>query len=96
MPVWLEKPVRAVFVTPDMHRIHHSVDAREQCRNLGDVFPWWDRLLGTYLARPAAGDEIEVGLEGVDKAHSVDFSFMLAEPFMAQRAPSPEQPTQPG
>ncbi len=90
LPAWIEKPLRAVVVTPDMHRIHHSMDAREQTRNLGDLFPWWDRLLGTYLAHPAAGeDRIEVGLAGVDRARSVDISYMLAEPFLAQPA-SPE------
>ena len=93
LPAWIEKPLCAVVVTPDMHRIHHSMDAQEQCRNLGDLFPWWDRLLGTYLAHPAAGeDRIQVGLAGVDKAHSVDISFMLAEPFLAQPTESTEQP----
>lgn len=95
MPAWIDEAVRTVFVTPDMHRIHHSIDAREQVRNLGDVFPWWDRLLGTYLAHPGAGDDhIAVGLEGVDRARSVDISFMLAEPFLAQPTASSEQSTQ--
>jgi sterol desaturase/sphingolipid hydroxylase (fatty acid hydroxylase superfamily) len=93
LPGWLERSLRAVIVTPDMHRIHHSADAREQCRNLGDVFPWWDRLLGTYLAHAASGDRILVGLEGVDKARSVDLSFMLAEPFLAQPEGPVEQST---
>ncbi len=85
LPRRIETTLRAVIVTPDMHRIHHSIEAREQCRNLGDVFPWWDRLFGTYLAHPAAGDDrIIVGLEGVDPARSVDFSFMLAEPFLPE------------
>jgi sterol desaturase/sphingolipid hydroxylase (fatty acid hydroxylase superfamily) len=86
MPAWVEKPLRAVVVTPDMHRIHHSQDAAEQCRNLGDIFPWWDRLCGTYLARPAAGDRMAVGLPGIEQARSMDFGFMLSEPFLRQPA----------
>jgi sterol desaturase/sphingolipid hydroxylase (fatty acid hydroxylase superfamily) len=82
MPKWLERPLRAVFVTPDMHRIHHSEEAAEQMRNLGDIFPWWDRLFGTYLDRPAAGDDgIVVGLKGFQTPSSVDLAFMLSEPF---------------
>jgi sterol desaturase/sphingolipid hydroxylase (fatty acid hydroxylase superfamily) len=94
MPRRLEKWLRAVVVTPDMHRIHHSADAREQVRNLGEIFPWWDRLLGTYLAHPAAGDDrIVVGLEGVEGARSVDFSFMLSQPFLPQPEASVDQPS---
>ena len=47
-PAWVEKSLLAVFVTPDMHRVHHSEEVSEQTGNLGDVFPWWDRLFGTY------------------------------------------------
>lgn len=82
LPQWLEKPLRAIVVTPGMHRIHHSIDAQEQMRNLGDVFPWWDRLFGTYQASPAAGDDnIDVGLEGCQSASSVSLGFMLSQPF---------------
>jgi sterol desaturase/sphingolipid hydroxylase (fatty acid hydroxylase superfamily) len=93
LPAWLDKPLRTVVITPDMHRIHHSVDAREQCRNLGDIFPWWDRLLGTYLAHPAAGDDrIVVGLAGVERSRSMDLSFMLSEPFLPRPAVALDQP----
>ena len=92
MPRRLEKFLRALVITPDLHRTHHSIDAREQCRNLGEIFPWWDRLLGTYLAHPAAGeDRIVVGLEGVEKARGVDFSFMLSEPFLPQPVAATEE-----
>jgi sterol desaturase/sphingolipid hydroxylase (fatty acid hydroxylase superfamily) len=85
LPHWLETRLRAVWVTPGMHRIHHSQDEREQMRNLGDLFPWWDRLFGTYLARPAAGDaSIVVGMRGFQTARSVDFRFMLAQPFLKE------------
>lgn len=86
MPAWVEKPLRAVVVTPGMHRIHHSQDAAEQCGNLGDIFPWWDRLCGTYRACSATGDRMAVGLAGIEKARSMDFGFMLSEPFLRQPA----------
>src|SRR5437016_5616718 len=41
---WAEKTIGAVFVTPDLHRIHHSMEISEQQSNLGQTFPWWDRL----------------------------------------------------
>lgn len=82
LPCWVDKPLRAVFVTPDMHRIHHSEVVGEQFKNLSDVFPWWDRLFGTYAEAPAAGDEgIVTGLKGFQNATSLGISFMLAQPF---------------
>lgn len=81
LPGWVEKPVRAVFVTPDMHRIHHSEDIAEQSRNFGQTFPWWDRFLGTYLVKPAAGEGMVTGVTGLREAKSVGIGFMLAKPF---------------
>src|SRR5579862_2735654 len=57
LPGWIEGPLRTIFITPDMHRIHHSAEVAEQLANFGDSFPWWDRLLGTYVATPAAGQD---------------------------------------
>ena len=89
LPEWLEKPVRAIFVTPDMHRIHHSEEIREQNRNLGDIFPWWDRLFGTYVSTPAAGQaEMMTGLKGYQNPSSLDFAFMLRLPFLPERRSS--------
>ncbi|MEQ1627268.1 MAG: sterol desaturase family protein, partial [Nitrospira sp.] len=55
MPVSLDRVLRWFIVTPDMHRIHHSVDVRETNSNYGFNVPWWDRLFGTYCAEPALG-----------------------------------------
>lgn len=86
LPEWLEKPVRAVFVTPDMHRIHHSEEVREQNRNLGEVFSWWDRLFGTYLSAPAAGQaQMITGLTGFQTAQSLNFGLMIRQPFLPER-----------
>jgi len=86
LPKWLDAPVRAVLVTPDMHRIHHSEEIVEQSRNFGQSFVWWDRLFGTYLAEPAAGENMTTGIAGVKAVTSLGLGFMLAEPFRRSRA----------
>jgi sterol desaturase/sphingolipid hydroxylase (fatty acid hydroxylase superfamily) len=89
LPAWAEKLVRPVFVTPDMHRIHHSEEVAEQFSNFGDSLPWWDYLFGTYIAVPAAGDEgIVVGLKGYQNDASVGVGFMLAQPFLPEKQQS--------
>jgi len=93
-PEWLEKPARMIFVTPDMHRIHHSEEIGEQNRNLGDVFPWWDRLFGTYVSAPAAGQAgMVTGLKGFQNPGSLSFPFMLRQPFRAERRGGAPQPS---
>jgi sterol desaturase/sphingolipid hydroxylase (fatty acid hydroxylase superfamily) len=57
MPAWLDRIVRLVIVTPDMHRVHHSILRHETDSNFGFNMPWWDRLFGTYRAAPEAGHE---------------------------------------
>jgi sterol desaturase/sphingolipid hydroxylase (fatty acid hydroxylase superfamily) len=51
----LDRWLRLIVVTPEMHRVHHSVIARETNSNFGFNLPWWDRLFGTYRAQPQAG-----------------------------------------
>jgi len=55
LPAGLDRALRLVVVTPDMHRVHHSVRREEADSNFGFNLPWWDRLLGTYRAEPAGG-----------------------------------------
>ena len=82
LPRWVEKPLRVLFVTPDMHRIHHSEEVAEQYKNLSDIFPWWDHLFGTYVEKPAAGDDkIVTGLKGFQNERSLGMGFMLTQPF---------------
>ncbi len=91
LPVWLERPLRAVWITPEMHRIHHSDEIPEQNANLGDIFPWWDRLFGTYVHAPAAGhDAMVIGLKECQNAESAGLIFMLMQPF--RRAKAEERP----
>ncbi|MCU0855933.1 MAG: MFS transporter [Rhodobacteraceae bacterium] len=64
LPRPIDRWLRWIVVTPDMHRVHHSVDRRETNANYGFNLPWWDRLLGTYVAQPAKGHEgMEIGIE---------------------------------
>ena len=64
LPQRLDRALRWFVVTPDMHRVHHSILAPETNSNFGFNLPWWDRLLGTYRAQPANGHEhMIIGLE---------------------------------
>jgi sterol desaturase/sphingolipid hydroxylase (fatty acid hydroxylase superfamily) len=85
MPLWLDRILRLVVVTPDMHRVHHSVIPNETNSNFGFNLPWWDFLFGTYRSQPSAGHrEMTIGLSQyrspwVDRLH-----WMLALPFVGQ------------
>jgi sterol desaturase/sphingolipid hydroxylase (fatty acid hydroxylase superfamily) len=57
LPETLDRFLRLIVVTPDMHRVHHSVEDDETNSNFGFNLPWWDRLFGTYRAQPRAGHE---------------------------------------
>ncbi|NQV80318.1 MAG: sterol desaturase family protein [Alphaproteobacteria bacterium] len=64
MPRGLDAILRLLVVTPDMHRVHHSIVPAETNSNFGFSIPWWDRLFGTYRAQPAAGhDAMTIGIE---------------------------------
>ena len=64
LPLWLDQVVRLVLVTPDMHRVHHSVLRDEHDSNYGFALSVWDRIFRTYCANPAAGqDNMVVGLQ---------------------------------
>jgi sterol desaturase/sphingolipid hydroxylase (fatty acid hydroxylase superfamily) len=83
LPPWLDRALRLVVVTPEMHRVHHSVVVRETNSNFGFNLPWWDYLFGTYRARPAAGHEgMTIGLEHLRDVRQVErLPGMLALPF---------------
>ena len=67
LPLWLDRGLRWVLVTPDMHRVHHSVIRAEHDSNYGFALSVWDRIFRTYRAQPAGGhDAMVVGLEWQD------------------------------
>ena len=83
MPGVMDRVLRWIVVTPDMHRIHHSIDRRETNRNFGFNLPWWDRLLGTYRAQPALGHEnMVLGLEQFRDPTRLSLTGILALPFV--------------
>jgi sterol desaturase/sphingolipid hydroxylase (fatty acid hydroxylase superfamily) len=83
LPAGVDKIVRLFVVTPDMHRVHHSVVIRETNSNFGFNFPWWDRLFGTYRSQPAAGhEEMVIGLSQFRNARRLTLPWMLVLPFV--------------
>jgi len=82
LPERLDRILRLLVVTPDMHRVHHSVTIRETNSNFGFNFPWWDRLLGTYRPQPVAGHTgMTIGLAQFRKPEQVTLPRLLALPF---------------
>jgi sterol desaturase/sphingolipid hydroxylase (fatty acid hydroxylase superfamily) len=83
---WLDRILRLFVVTPEMHRVHHSVIPSETNSNFGFNLPWWDFLFGTYQAEPAEGHEgMTVGLKEPREERRVErLHWMLALPFLGR------------
>jgi len=82
VPAPIDRILRCFVVTPDMHRVHHSILRRETNSNFGFNLPWWDRLLGTYRAQPAAGHEaMTIGIEQFRDPRELGLDRMLLQPF---------------
>ncbi|WP_104018571.1 sterol desaturase family protein [Roseovarius nitratireducens] len=82
LPRRVDRWLRLIVVTPDMHRVHHSIDPRETNSNYGFNLPWWDRLLGTYVAQPAKGHEgMEIGIEQFRTRRDLWLDRMLVQPL---------------
>jgi sterol desaturase/sphingolipid hydroxylase (fatty acid hydroxylase superfamily) len=87
LPVALDRRLRWLVVTPDMHRVHHSVEAREMNSNFGFSLPWWDRLFGTYRAQPGAGHvAMQIGIAGLQGRDELALPRLLTQPL---RRPQP-------
>jgi sterol desaturase/sphingolipid hydroxylase (fatty acid hydroxylase superfamily) len=98
MPARLDRLLRWFVVTPDMHRVHHSIVVRETNSNFGFNLPWWDRLFGTYRAEPEAGHEtMTIGIEQFRQPAEQRLDRMLTQPFrgddasyaLGRRGPAP-------
>ena len=82
IPVGVDRIVRLFVVTPDMHRVHHSVIIRETNSNYGFNFPWWDRIFGTYNDQPEKGHHgMTIGLPNFRDAEALVFPKLLKIPF---------------
>ena len=74
---------RLLVVPPDMHRVHHSIRPHETDASYGFNFPWWDRLLGTYLAQPEDGHEtMTLGLAQFQNDSPTRLGWTLRLPFL--------------
>jgi sterol desaturase/sphingolipid hydroxylase (fatty acid hydroxylase superfamily) len=90
IPDSLDHILRWFVVTPDMHRVHHSILSRETNSNFGFNLPWWDRLFGTYKAQPAAGHEgMTIGIEQFRDPRELGLDRMLLQPFRGRAGPYP-------
>jgi len=82
LPKSVDRLVRLVLVTPDMHRVHHSDIPVETNSNFGFNLPWWDRLFGTYRAQPSAGhDRMTTGLGRFRTAADQRLDRLLLQPL---------------
>jgi sterol desaturase/sphingolipid hydroxylase (fatty acid hydroxylase superfamily) len=83
LPIPVDRVLRLFFVTPDMHRVHHSVIIRETNSNYGFNLPWWDRLLGTYRDQPEKGHEdMTIGLSQFRDPGGLTLPRLLILPFV--------------
>jgi sterol desaturase/sphingolipid hydroxylase (fatty acid hydroxylase superfamily) len=96
LPPQLDHMLRLIVVTPEMHRVHHSVDRRETDSNFGFNLPWWDHLFGTYRAQPALGHlRMTLGIDRFRDPRELWLHRMLWQPLRgdapltAQQAKTP-------
>ncbi|HEX6979151.1 MAG TPA: sterol desaturase family protein [Alphaproteobacteria bacterium] len=85
IPPAVDRWLRLLVVTPDMHRVHHSVAVAETNSNFGFNFPWWDRLFGTYRAQPREGHEaMTIGLTQFQDRRRQGLGWMLMLPVVGE------------
>lgn len=82
LPLGLDRVLRLLVVTPDMHRVHHSDVPRETHSNFGFCLPWWDRLFRTYRDQPAAGhDNMTIGLPILRDPAELRIDRLITQPW---------------
>ncbi len=87
LPVAVDRRLRLLLVTPDMHRVHHSIHRDETDSNYGFLVSLWDRLLGSYRGQPRDGHETMVlGVEGQGSPRALSFTGLLLGPFRRDQA----------
>lgn len=94
LPRRLDRALRWILVTPDMHRIHHSIRPEETDSNFGFNLPWWDRLFGTYRDQPRDGHAgMTIGLEYFRDRRATRLYGLLLQPFLNPASGSTPAPT---
>lgn len=90
IPPAIDRVLRLIVVTPDMHRVHHSIHPRETNSNFGFNLPWWDRLLGTYRPQPREGHEkMTIGIEQFRTRRDLWLDRMLIQPLLGRASAYP-------
>jgi len=90
LPLKIDRVLRCLVVTPEMHRVHHSVIIRETNSNFGFNLPWWDRLFGTYRDQPAKGHEaMTIGLSQFRDPKKLTLPWLLSLPFISDPGRQP-------
>jgi sterol desaturase/sphingolipid hydroxylase (fatty acid hydroxylase superfamily) len=85
IPLSIDRWLRLIVVTPDMHRVHHSVDHTETDSNFGFNLPWWDRLFSTYTAQPKLGHVgMKIGILQFQLPRENILPRMLTQPFRSE------------
>ncbi len=75
--------LRKIVVTPEMHRVHHSIEPAETNSNFGFNLPWWDRLFGTYRVQPAGGHAgMTIGIDRFRHVEDLRLDRMLIQPLV--------------
>ncbi|WP_135385031.1 sterol desaturase family protein [Vibrio tasmaniensis] len=83
LPLWIDKRLRKVIVTPDMHRVHHSVIVKETHSNFGFFLSVWDIWFKTYRAQPKLGhDNVQIGVPEIQDGKEQRLDLMLRQPFV--------------
>ena len=97
LPDWLDRTIRLLFVTPDMHRVHHSIHNQETDSNYGFALSIWDRLFRTYVPEPRDGhDGMVVGLREWQDEAPTQLAWSLLLPFRNPPASAPDAETDKG
>lgn len=85
LPIRVDAWLRLFIVTPDMHRVHHSVKVSETNSNYGFNIPWWDRLFGTYCSQPKAGHlDMTIGIKEFGPDDSIRMDRLLLQPLLSK------------
>jgi len=86
IPPKVDRVLRWIVVTPDMHRIHHSLTPQERNSNFGFNIPWWDMIFKTYTREPKEGQEnLTIGLRAFRREKYLKLNWLLAQPFLKDR-----------
>ena len=92
LPASMDRAIRQIVVTPDMHRVHHSIRKDETNSNFGFNLPWWDYIFSTYRAQPADGHtKMTIGLDIFRDMRAARLVQLLIQPFITPIAQSGKQ-----